>query len=260
MKKFTLITGGASGLGKDLAHLYAKDKNNLLLVSSSTKNLANAKEELNKAYPDIEVLTLCLDLTKRENFSKVKDFTVQNNLFINHLVNCAGFGDRTDFKDMDIERQMDMTELNCNCVLYLTHTYLQDMLKNNEGDIMIISSIAGFMPAPYMCTYHASKAYVLLLGEAVSRELKGTNVTLTTICPGPFDSNFVKVAKNDYEFSKIKTISSAEVADISYKALKKKKVIRVIGFKNKLMLFGVRFVSRKTVRNISANLMKEKEA
>lgn len=258
MKKFTLITGGASGLGKDLAHLFAKDHNNLLLVSSNQNNLDNAKKELLETYKDIEVLTLKVDLSKPENLKQVSDFTTKEDLFINQLVNCSGFGDSKDFKDMDIERQIKMTELNCTCPLYLAHFYLQDMLKNNEGGIMNIASIAGFMAAPFMCTYHATKAYILLLGEAIDTELKGTNVHLTSICPGPFDSNFVNVANSQYEFNKIKTMTSEKVAKLAYKAYKKEKRISVIGFKNKLLTFAIRFVPRKLVNNIAASIMKEK--
>ena len=259
MNKFTLITGGASGLGKDLAELFAKDNNNLFLVSSNTLHLNEAKKELEEKFPKIKVEILTVDLSKPENFKLVSEFTTEKGMFINNLVNCSGFGDRTDFKDMDIDRQIKMTELNCNAPLYLTHFYLKDMLKNNEGQIMNIASIAGFMTAPFMSTYHATKAYLLLLGEAISRELKGTNVHLTTICPGPFDSNFVNVAKSHYEFEKIKTMTSKQVAVLSYKAFKKKKTISVIGFKNKLLLFAIRFVPRKLVTNIAASIMKEKD-
>ena len=79
------------------------------------------------------------------------------------------------------------------------------MLENNEGHIINVASIAAFMPGPFMCTYHATKAYLLLLGEAISYEIRKSNVKLLTLCPGPFLSEFVKKAHNDYTFKKIKT-------------------------------------------------------
>ena len=256
MNKYTLITGGASGLGLDLSRLFARDGHNLFLVSSNINNLNKAKKEIESDF-GVEVKVLQLDLSNPDDFKKVKEFTDENDMFINILVNSAGFGDCTDFKDMDPDLQVKMIELNCNCPLYLMNVYVKDMLKNNEGHIVNISSIAAFIPGPYMCTYHASKAFLLNLSEAIERELRGTPVKITTICPPPFNSGFVAKAHNDYTFTKMKPISSQKVADITYQAMKKNKTLRVIGFKSKLMIFGCRFVSRKAVVNVSAKQLKD---
>ena len=258
MKKFTLITGGASGLGLELAKLFAKDGNNLFLVSSNPKNLEKAEKELSKDYK-VEVVTLALDLSNPDNFHKVKDYSDKHKMFVSNLVNCAGFGDRTDFVDMDIEKQLKMVELNCNAPMYLMHAYLKDMVNAKEGHILNISSIAGFVPGPYMVTYHASKAFLSNISQGIERELKGTGVKLTTVCPGPFESGFVSKAGNEYTFSKIKPISAAKVAEISYKALMKNKSFLVIGFRNKLMMFLTRFAPRKFVTNTSASQIKKQK-
>ena len=256
MKKYTLITGGASGLGLDLSRLFATDHNDLFLVSSNIKNLNNAKQELEIAY-GIDVKVLALDLTNPNNFKKVKEYSDENDMFINNLVNCAGFGDCTDFKDMDADLQMKMIKLNCNCPLYLMNVYVKDMLKNNEGQILNVSSIAAFMPGPFMCTYHASKAFLNNVSDAIWRELKGTNVHLTTLCPGPFESGFVSKAHNDYTFGKMKPISSRKVAEIGYVAFKKHKSMEIVGFKNKVMLFATKLAPRKLVLNVSAKQIKD---
>lgn len=258
MKKYTLITGGSGGLGLELARLFAKDGNNLLLISSNLDKLNKAKEELLKEYK-VEIETLALDLSNPSNFSKVKEFSIKHEMFINNLVNCAGFGDRTDFTQMDIDKQIQMVELNCNAPMYLMHEFLQDMLKENEGHILNISSIAAFVPGPFMSTYHASKAFLLNISEAIARELKGTNVKLTCVCPGPFESGFVSKAGNEYTFSKIKPMPCLKVANKTYKAFKKNKSFKVIGFKNKLMMFLTRFAPRKFVTNTSANQIKKRK-
>ena len=108
-----------------------------------------------------------------------------------------------------------------------------------------------------MVTYHASKAFLSNLSEGIARELKGTGVKLTTVCPGPFESGFVSKAGNDYTFSKIKPMSATKVATISYKACMKNKSFLVIGFKNKLMMFLTRFAPRKFVTNTSASQIKK---
>ena len=256
MNKYALITGGASGLGIELAKLFAKEGINLYLVSSNPNNLKAAKEELEKDYK-VEVETLALDLSNPANFPKVREYSTSKNLDIEYLVNCAGFGDQKDFKDMDIDLQLKMIELNCNCPMYLMRDYVNDFLAKNSGHILNIASLASFFPGPFMSTYHASKAFLLNISEAINRELKGTNVHVTTVCPGPFTSGFVARAHNDYVFKKNKPISAYKVATISMKAMKKNKAVTVIGFKNKLAVFASRFFSRNFLVNISAKTLKE---
>ena len=255
--KITFITGAACGLGAEFAKLYAQDGNNLLLVDIDQAGLENIKQELQNAYPNIVVDTFVADLSKTEELKRVFAYTTQKEYFVNNLVNSAGFGDRCDFKDMDIDKQLAMTNVNCNAVLYFTRVFLDNMLKHDEGHIINVSSIAAFMPAPYMCTYHATKSFVLLLGEAVSYEIRKTNVKLLTLCPGPFLSKFVELAHNDYTFTKIKPITAAKVAQIGYKKSLAGKSLHVIGGGNRLTIFATRFVPRKMVTSISAKNMKK---
>ena len=102
--KITLITGAASGLGLEFAKLYAKDNNNLLLVDINEEKLNNAKKELSNY--NVIVDSIVADLTKKEELVKVYNYTKEKDYFVSNLVNSAGFGDRTDFIDMDIDKQM----------------------------------------------------------------------------------------------------------------------------------------------------------
>ena len=253
----TLITGSANGLGESFAKLYAKDNNNLLLIDIDETNLLRVKNELSTLYPSIIIDTLVADLTKLEELKRVYQYTLDKDYFVNNLVNSAGFGDQNDFLDMDIDKQLAMTNLNCNALLYFTRVFLTKMKEKNEGHIINISSIAGFLPGPYMCTYHATKGYVLLLGEAISYELRKTNVKLLTLCPGPFLSEFVKKAHNDYTFSKIKPITSDKVAEFGYKKSKQGKSLAIVGFKNRLTILAAKFAPRKMVTSSSAKTMKK---
>ncbi len=255
--KTTLITGSANGLGKEFAKLYAKDNNNLLLVDIDENELKKVQNELKKEFSNIEVDILVADLSSKDDLRKVFEYSQSKEYFVNNLVNCAGFGDRTDFKDMDVEKQLKMTDVDCNALLYFTRIYLDDMLKNDEGHIINISSIAGFLPGPYMCTYHACKGFVLLLGESISYELRKTNVKLLTLCPGPFKSKFVEKAHNDYTFSKIKPVTAAKVAEFGYKKSLKGKKLAIVGLKNKLTIFITRFFPRSIVTASSAKTMKK---
>jgi len=257
MKKYTFISGATSGLGYELAKLYAKDNNNLIIVSRNEESLLKAKKELEKINKDIDIKTIKADLSNIDECQRIHVYTLTNEIFVNNLVNAAGFGDRCDFKEMDIEKELKLNRVNCDALLYFTRKFLDNMLKNNEGHIINVSSIAGFVPGPFMSTYHASKGYVLLLGESLSYELKKTNVHLLTLCPGPFVSNFTNVAHNEYTFKKIKPVSSEKVAKLAYKKSKKNKSLYIVGFKNKLSIFSSRFFSRKFVTKVSAKNMKK---
>lgn len=255
--KTTLITGAANGLGESFAKLYAKDNNNLLLVDIDEIKLHEVKMYLSELYPNIHIDTFIANLADIEDVKKVYNYTLEKKYFVNNLVNSAGFGDRCDFIDMDIDKQIAMTNVNCNALLYFTRVFLDKMLKENEGHIINVASIAGFLPGPYMCTYHATKGFVLLLGEGISYELRKTNVKLLTLCPGPFMSKFVEKAHNDYTFSKIKPISSDKVAEFGYKKSLKGKSLAIVGFKNKLTIFASKLAPRKLVTSSSAKTMKK---
>ena len=257
--KITLITGASSGLGLEFSKLYAKDNNNLLLIGRNENKLKDLVNELKDINKDIFVEYLVADLEQKEELKKVYNYTVEKGYFVNNLVNSAGFGDRCDFKDMDIDKQMAMTDLNCNALLYFSRVFLDKMLEENEGHIINVGSIAGFMPGPFMCTYHATKAYVLFLSEAIAHEVRKTKVKVLTLCPGPFESNFVKLAHNDYTFSKIKPISAKKVAQFGYKKSLKGKRVAIVGFKNKITVFACRFFSRNFVCSVSAQTMKKEK-
>ena len=257
MENITLITGASSGLGKELAKLYLKDNQKVLLVSSNENRLNKAKEELLAIDNNYQIEVFPADLSDIDNCKKVFNYTQNKGYFVNNLVNAAGFGDCTDFKDMDIDLQIKLNRLNVDCLLYFTRVYLTDMLKNDEGHIINVSSIAAYFPGPYMTTYHASKAYVLNLGEAIAEEIKKTNVKILTICPGPFDSGFVGIAHNDYTFSKIKPIPASEVAEYAYKMSLKGKRVKIVGIKNKITCFLPRFFPRKFIALMSAKNIKK---
>lgn len=254
--KTTLITGATGGLGKAFCKLYAKDGNNLLLVATNADKLSALKAELENEF-DVKVDYIKADLSDINECKAVYEYTEKNGFFVNNLINNAGFGDRTDFKDMDIDLQIKMINVNCSALLYFTRVFLTNMLKNDEGHIINVSSIAGFVPGPYMCTYHATKALVLNIGESVAHEIRKTHVKILTLCPGPFDSGFVSKAGNDYTFAKIKPVSTEKVAAYGYKKSLKGKRLAVVGFRNKITVFAPRFFSRKFVAAASAKSLKK---
>lgn len=252
----TLITGATGGLGKAFCDIYASNNNNLVLVGTNDDKLEQLKKELLSKY-SVQIFCVSADLSQKEQFEKVFNFTKENGFFVDNLINCAGFGDRTDFKDMDIDLQLKMIEVNCNALLYFTRVYLDDMLKNNKGHIINVCSLAGFVPGPFMCTYHASKAFALNLTESIAHEIRKTNVKILALCPGPFTSGFVDKAKNDWTFKKLKPVPAEKIAKFAYKKSIKGKRIAIFGFVNKITAFAPRFFSRKFVAKVSAGTLKK---
>jgi len=243
----TLITGASSGLGRAFAKLYAKDGCNLVIVATSLNGLEETKKEVLEINKDLVVDIYQADLSVMDNLDKLLEYTNKKGYFVERLINNAGFGEQVDFKDMDIRKQVKMVEVNCNALMYLTRIYLDDMLKENKGEIINVSSIAAFYPGPHMCTYHATKAFVSNITQAIRYELKDTNIKMLELCPGPFESKFVEKANNYYTFKKKKPVTAEYVANLAYNGIKKDKGVVVVGFTNRVEAFASKFVSRKMV-------------
>lgn len=208
-----LITGASSGIGRDIARQLNKKGYELVLVARDENKLNDLKNELGEG---VQVVSMDLSIDKncKELHTKVHD--------IDLLVNNAGFGTCGDFTKTDLEKEIKMINTNITAYHILTKLYLQDMIKQDKGQILNVASIAGFMPGPLMATYYATKSYVVRLSEAIREELKKqkSNVKISVLCPGPVDTNFNKVA--DVEFS-TKGLTSEYVAKYTVKKLEKNK-------------------------------------
>ena len=191
---YILITGASSGIGKEFANNFAKKGFDLLLVASNMERLLMTKKELDVKYSNINILTLALDLSLEEGAKSVYDYVINNNLDIFCLINNAGIGDFGFFLDGDLKKYQRMINLNDRSLISLAYYFGNYFKKRQKGHIVNIASIAGFMPGPYMNVYYASKAFVLNFSLALKEELKPYHIKVTTICPGPIDTNFWQVA------------------------------------------------------------------
>ena len=148
------------------------------------------------------------------------------------------------FNETDIEKELEMIDVNIKAVHLLTKLFLKDMIKNNQGKILNVASIAGFYSGPYLSTYYATKNYVLKLTMAISEELKRLNssVTISCLCPGPVETNFNKVAGGSFKTGSLK---STYVAKYGIDKTLKGKLIIIPGITMKLGLFASRFIPYK---------------
>lgn len=241
---FTLITGASSGIGWELAKIFASHNHNLILVARSKDTLEKLAEDLRSEHRvNVEVLAMDLSLTASP---EALFRSCQNKgLAVDILVNNAGFGDNVTFLNSDWKKQADMIDLNMKSLTHLTHLFLPDMVARGKGAILNVASTAAFQPGPYMAVYYASKSYVLNFSEALNEELRGTGVYVTTLCPGPTHSGFQKAANIDSALlMKLNVPRSRDVADYAYQALMNRKSVAVHGWMNKIMAFSVRLTPR----------------
>lgn len=234
-QQYVLITGATEGIGYELAKLFAKDKYNLIIVARNQYELDTTAKELKQS--GIEVITFTKDLFKREETLALCQELQQKNIEVNILVNNAGQGVYGLFKDTDLDRELDIIELNITATIILTKHFLKGMLLRNEGKILNLASIASKFPGPWQSVYHGTKAFVLSFSEALRSELKDTNITVTALMPGPTNTDFFNKANmlNSKEVQDKDSLASpADVAKDGYKALMKGKDKIVSGFTNKM--------------------------
>lgn len=254
--KTVLITGASSGIGLELARIFASKGYNLIIVARNLIELSRLKNELNEKYK-VFVEEIEKDLSVPGAAKEVYDEVKSINFDVDILINNAGFGDFGFFQNSDWDKQERMINVNMLALTQLTWLYLPEMIKKGSGKIMNVASTAAFQPGPLMSVYYASKAYVLFFTEAIANELEGTGVTVTALCPGPTKSGFQKTA--NVENSKMmngKSIpDSKAVAEYGYKALMKGKRVAIHGVVNKELAFFSRRIPKgmilKTVRKIN---------
>lgn len=266
--KTVLITGASSGIGYEFAKIYAKNGHNLVIVARNKDKLEILKKEiLKKISKDIKVSVFETDLSKGNAAKGLYNRIKSNGLKIDILVNNAGigiYGRFSEFDEKTMKKNDMMINLNIKTVVELTSMFLNDMLESGNGGILNVSSIAAFMPGPLMSTYYASKAFVQSFTEAVREEVKndvrGKNIKISALCPGPTDTGFEKSSNLSESslFEKIKVMTAKEVAEIGYKEFQKGKAVIIPGIFNKIAVFGTRFLSRKFIARMARKLQEKK--
>lgn len=233
-EKFALITGATSGIGYELARLFAKDNYNLVLVARNESNLTQTASEL-KEVSDVTIHTISADLFQPDGAKQVYEKTKELGITIDVLVNDAGQGEWGRFHKTDLQREVDLVQLNIISLMSLTKYYLQEMVERNSGRILQVSSSLAKAPTPYMAVYAASKAFVLSFSEALVKELDETNVTVTALLPGATDTDFFHKAKAEstITYKETSLYDPAEVAKAGYDALMNGDSTVQPGLKNK---------------------------
>ena len=255
MKQTALITGASAGIGYELSKIFAKNGYNLVLVSRNKQRLEVIAEEIKNQH-EIIVKVIAKDLSKSSAPQELYDDIVSDGIEINVLVNNAAIGTNGKFTDFNPDKHADLLQLNITSLTLLCNLFGTDMVKRRSGSILNVASTAAFQSGPYMSTYYASKAYVLMFSEALHNELAQDGVIVTVLCPGPTHTEFferneminTKLAKSPH------IMKAADVAQAGFSGLMQNKKIVIPGLINKILAFTVRFTPRSVMTLIARSL------
>src|SRR5579885_1814218 len=217
MKPVALVTGASSGIGAELARVFAAHGHELVLVARRENRLAALAEEIAAAgHPRPAVLPL--DLTQRDAVQRIAAALAARDREVQYVVNNAGFGLSGPAAGLDRAEQLAIVDLNIRALTDLALAFV-DQIERHRGGILNVASIAGFLPGPGMAVYYASKAYVISFSEALAAELADRGVRVTALCPGPVATGFQARAglrAGGIGESSVLALPARRVAEIGY--------------------------------------------
>lgn len=256
--KTALITGATSGIGYELSKLFAQKGYNLVLVARNKTRLENLTAEFKLKF-STSITIIPKDLSQAASPKEIFNELQENSVQIDILVNNAGFNEYGPFSETDLHKELQMIQLNIVSLTYLTKLLLPGMLRRKYGKILNVGSTGSFVPGPLNAVYCATKAYVLSFSEAIAEELKETDVTVTTLCPGATKTEFAQRANiEDLKLFQGNLMDAERVAKVGYNALMQGKTSVIAGWANKLTVFSLRFTSRNMAAKMVKGMMSRK--
>ena len=254
MNNTTLITGASSGIGEAFVRKLAARGHNLMLVSRSEDKLMMLCNEIGRSQ-NIRAEYFAVDLSERDAPRRLFEETRRRELEIDVLINNAGFGSMGDFARLDLDRELNMIDLNIRSLVELTHRFLQPMRQKKSGAIMNVASTAGFQPVPFMATYAATKAFVLSFSEALWEENRTYGVKVMALCPGVTETNFFDASRMQRPPARTSQ-TPEEVVEAGLRALARGKSSVISGWTNRLMVETERVVPRKLVLRVAGSILR----
>lgn len=247
-----LITGASAGLGVDFCHLMAERGYDLVMVARSQERMGSLAAAIEVKH-GIRCKVIAMDLSAPGSAEDLYRRIEQQKTNVDVLINNAGFGVYGDLVNNPVKSFEEMLQLNIMTLASLTRLFLADMLKIGKGKILNVASTAAFQPGPHMAGYYASKAFVLSFSEAVSHELRGTGVSITTLCPGPTRTEFFDRAGIKQSRLKLMVMADSRTcAERGIVGMLSGSAIVIDGTKNWLIVQSLRFLPRFFVRSASA--------
>jgi short-subunit dehydrogenase len=247
-----LITGASSGIGRELARLYASDGAGLVLIARSEGRLHQLADELAAGY-GVKAQVVPADLSRPAGPREIVETLAQRHIEVDVLVNNAGFAARGSIAGIGADRQLEMIEVNVAALTALTALLLPGMLERRRGAILNVASTAGFQPGPNWAVYGATKAYVLSFTEALAEEVRGSGVRVSCLAPGATDTGFAATADMlGTRLFRRGTMDAGRVARAGRNGLRRGKTLIIPGLRNRVLAFSVRLSPRILVTKIAA--------
>jgi len=260
-RPLALVTGASAGIGMELARRLAAGGHDLVLVARRADELRALAESLAAAH-GVTAHVIPADLADPAVPQRLFDEVSARGLAVDVLVNNAGFGLLGPFADADPGRTMAMVRVNVAALTHLTGLFLPGMRERGRGRILNVASTAAFQPGPLMAVYYATKAYVLSFSEALHKELAGTGVTVTCLCPGPTKTEFAAASgmAGTMIFSGPNVMAAGPVADAGYRGMMKGKRVVVPGLFNRLLIGAGRLAPRGLVLTLVKRFQEKRRA
>ncbi|GAB4023120.1 SDR family NAD(P)-dependent oxidoreductase [Spirosoma koreense] len=258
--KTALITGASSGIGQELAKLFAQDGYNLVLVARSDDKLDRLGEVFKSNYGTQQITVISKDLAQEDAAQDVYNQVKAKGIAVDVLVNDAGVGLYGLFAtDTDWEREKAMIHLNVLTLTQMTKLFLYDMLARNEGKILNLASLLSITPTPLMAVYAGTKAYVYNFTQSLANELKDTNVSITALLPNATDTDFFHKAGAENTKVTDEVQDPVMVAKAGYDALMagKPKIVPG-GLKNKSYEVMSYIAPQEALASLMRNKMEQK--
>jgi len=253
--QWALITGASSGLGIEFARQLAARGANLLLAARSEAPMQELAAQLRTAHA-IQARVEAIDLAQPGAAEALKARLDAAAIAPDIVINNAGFGLYGDFLEHTPQRLHEMLQLNIIALTELSHCVGRDMAKRGRGHILLVSSIGGYQATPTYAAYSASKAYVLLLGEALNSELKPRGVQVSVLAPGITATRFLAVAgQRATLYQRLLLMQPGPVVATGLRALFRGQASVLPGWGNKATVFSNRFTPRWLQRWSAARLM-----
>ncbi len=249
--KHALITGASSGIGLELAKVFAENGFNLIIVGRDLHSLNSVAVEISRSH-GIRVETIAKDLFEQQNAFAVYEEVQRLGIKIDVLVNNAAQGLFGEFIETDLRKELGLLQLNIGAYVILTKLFLKEMVARGDGRILNVASIAGKIPGPYQAVYHGTKAFIHSFTESIRAELKDSGISVTSLLPGATDTDFFR--KANMENSRIldqELSDPADVARAGYKALMDGDDMVVPGAKWKAQIIGSHFMTDSALANLS---------
>lgn len=242
-ERVALITGASSGIGLELARVFASNDHRLALVARRVDRLNVLAAEIVAAGGAAPIVIAC-DLEAPDACDRIAAALQAADVEVEFVVNNAGFGLFGRSAEIDRDQQLGIVAVNIRALTDLSLRFT-DSLVRTGGGILNVASIAGFLPGPGMAVYYASKAYVLSFTEALHYELGSKGVRVTALCPGPVPSGFQSRAGFEPGLdSAILNVSAADAALAGYRGLMSNKRAVLPGIGIKIVPFLLRLFPR----------------